>query len=981
MPGLDAADRRQSEPAAGQPLLERDAEISALGQILDLTRAGRGQVVVIEGAPGIGKSALVQVARHLGAEHGFMTLSARGMPLESELPFGVVRQLFERMLARMPASRRAGLLEGAARLAAPILGLENTAASGSNDLPDQDVMEARFGALHGLYWLVANLAEGAPVLLAADDAQWSDLPSLQAVLYVARRAEDIPLAVLLVARGGEPGAAASLLSQFLAESPVQVLRPSPLSEAAVATLVGTTLPGSPDTEFCRACHRASGGNPFLVHELIGQLVREGITPSAAESWRLSQMRSAAVTGEVRARLTRLGTGPAQVAQATAILGADAQPNMLARLAGQSTESAVAALDRLIAAGLLNDGQPVDFTHPLVRDAIYHGIPPARRALLHYRAAQELAGRKAKPQSIAAHLVHARPAAEPWVVQTLHFAALIALREGAPEQAVTYLRRAMAETPGSAPRVAIITDLGRAAAAALDPEAIPDLKAALSMCSKPRMRAFLALTLARLLMHQGRLEEAIRTLEEDIARLSTVDRDLALRLEAELILSMQIHPELHSQSRWRMDHIDLRQEPDGIGKQLLMADLAGRAGFQGDPASHTAALAEAALADWPTLVNEAAGSGVVAGAIHALVWCDRLDQAEQILAALLPYALKRGSILTAVLLAPFRSDIAYRRGDIPDAVAYAREALAMATDHGMVADVCYALGFLIRALVEEGKLSAASQALGQLPIGGNISGQLHFHWLLYARGVLMSAKGDHAGALGEYLACGQRQLASGCLNPAVIPWRSGAALASAALRQQDRARQLATEELEAARSFGAPRAIGIALRIAGLTEHAPRSLELLAEAVSVLEHSSARLDLGRALIDYGAALRRSGRRGEARDPLRRGLDLATRCGASPLAERAHWELLAAGARPRRALLTGVDALTSTERRVAVMAADGMTNRQVAENMFISMKTVSVHLTHIYQKLGIATRSELATTLGATSPNALHGWQPETTRHCR
>ena len=218
-----------------------------------------------------------------------------------------------------------------------------------------------------------------------------------------------------------------------------------------------------------------------------------------------------------------------------------------------------------------------------------------------------------------------------------------------------------------------------------------------------------------------------------------------------------------------------------------------------------------------------------------------------------------------------------------------------------------------------------------------------------------------------------------MNPAVAPWRSSAALACAALGDRARAQLLVSEELAAAQSFGAPRAVGIALRTAGLVEQGPRSIDLLAEAVSALEHSSARLELARALVDYGAAHRRSGRRTEARDPLRRGLDLATRCGAPPLAQRAGGDLLAAGARPRRALVTGVDALTATERRVAMMAADGMTNRQIAEQMFISMKTVSIHLTHTYQKLGIATRSELACTLkGKTPARALHVLQPKTTR---
>jgi DNA-binding CsgD family transcriptional regulator len=197
---------------------------------------------------------------------------------------------------------------------------------------------------------------------------------------------------------------------------------------------------------------------------------------------------------------------------------------------------------------------------------------------------------------------------------------------------------------------------------------------------------------------------------------------------------------------------------------------------------------------------------------------------------------------------------------------------------------------------------------------------------------------------------------------VIAWRSRAALAHLALGDQARALALAEEELRLARRFGAARATGIALRALGLVERGERRMTLLRGAVSVLEGSQARLEHARALAELGGALRRSNQRAAAREPLREALELATRSGATPLASRAHNELLATGARPRKPLLTGLDALTPIERQAASMAAQGMSNPQIAQALFISRKTVEKRLSEAYRKLDIGSRAELATALG-------------------
>jgi DNA-binding CsgD family transcriptional regulator len=183
--------------------------------------------------------------------------------------------------------------------------------------------------------------------------------------------------------------------------------------------------------------------------------------------------------------------------------------------------------------------------------------------------------------------------------------------------------------------------------------------------------------------------------------------------------------------------------------------------------------------------------------------------------------------------------------------------------------------------------------------------------------------------------------------------------------RDEADGLLAVELERARRSGSATAIGAALRAQGVLHHDQPGTETLEEAAAILERSPDKLERARALADLGAALRRTNQRAAAREPLRRALDLAHRCGAIPLADRAREELIATGARPRHTVLSGIDALTVSERRVARMAAEGLSNREIAQALFVSMNTVTRHLTHAYQKLDISRRSELVAALSGAA----------------
>jgi DNA-binding CsgD family transcriptional regulator len=273
----------------------------------------------------------------------------------------------------------------------------------------------------------------------------------------------------------------------------------------------------------------------------------------------------------------------------------------------------------------------------------------------------------------------------------------------------------------------------------------------------------------------------------------------------------------------------------------------------------------------------------------------------------------------------------------------------------------AAAFVIPALIDRGATDEAWAMLAAGGLAGALPPTWPFNVARHARGCLHAAAGAHQEALADLLAAGDLAVRWGIRNPSMMAWRSAAALSLLALGDKAGASRHCAEETELARQWGAARAIGIATRAAGLVEGGDRGIELLTEAVGVLRGSPARLELARALIDRGAAARRAGARAQAQRALREGMDLAHSLGGAALADRARRELVVAGGRPRRTAVRGRDALTPSELRVAQLALGGHTNRQIAQALFVTQRTVENHLTNTYGKLEISTRSGLRTAL--------------------
>jgi DNA-binding CsgD family transcriptional regulator len=921
--------------------------------LLRQTAAGTGELVLIAGPPGIGKTAVLQAARQIGRELGIESLCASASALEADVAFGVARQLFEPALLAAPQPVRDALLKGIAGTAVAQLELlaPSTARGGEAKLPNARTPVDTI--VRGLYWLTAGLADFSPLLIGVDDVQCCDAPSWRFLAYLARRLEDLPVALIAVAQASE--AEAPRLSLPELEPACEILTPAPLSRPATGELLRRTLADPPEQGFCDACYSVTGGNPFLLTELIPLLRTDHIALTAAEAERVKRLLPVGVARAVIARLQRLPEHASAAAQAIAVLGAGAQLRWLMAIAGLTERAASEAVDALGAASLLrHHGGRIEFAHPLTQSAVYDSIPPARRSLMHAEAARLLQREGAPLDRVASHLILAPPAGDRGTTETLIRAASVAESRGAPEVAARYLERALAEPGPHDLRGWIMIGLARAQIRLGNPLGLENLSRARDASRAPGERASLALEIGRAMVLVDRSAEALELFRAARTELGGADAELDALLEAEHAGVGLLDITTAQAAIRELSHAaDVRGET--LGERLLLAYRAYLAAARGASSSLGADLARRALA-----ADDLLSEQTMTAFCFAVTTLADIDLYEEALAALekaLGRARDRGSTLMFVLVSWLRARVQYRRGRLDEAEADARGALAV--ESWFTAPVA----FLGDVLIERGEhdLAEAEFARRGLTAEELFPNLLLANQLLHTRGRLRCAQGRWRQGLADFLAVGERLAAWEIANPASFPWRSSAALAYAALGNAKAASRLSDEELSLARAFGASRALGIALRVAGLVEKPAARTDLLAEAVLVLEHSGSDLEHGRALVDYGAALRRGGRRGEARQVLRRGLDLTSRCGASALVLRARDELIAAGARPRRERISGADALTASERRVAAMAAEGMTNREIAQALFITIRTVKAHLGHIFTKLDVSSRGELGAAL--------------------
>ena len=526
--------------------------------------------------------------------------------------------------------------------------------------------------------------------------------------------------------------------------------------------------------------------------------------------------------------------------------------------------------------------------------------------------------------------------------------------GTPDNAISYLRRALEEPRERAARAGLQYELAEAVKLISPPAAVEHLIEARRLTEDPVLGARAAGDLSALLIFSGRWEQGIATVDAALEELGERDPSLSLRLQTFAAAAAAFDPRLSDGFQARRRELE-RAIGDGVpGWHAAALLLASIAMIRGEDADAAAAMAARGFADGLVLRNER--DVLMDQGLTALLLAENLDRAGAVTEEFLAQAQVRGSLQAFVTATSLRAQLHARRGDLVGAEADIRSGLAIVQEHGLVFALPSLLTYATDPAIERPQLDDVALLTMTTVLPPDFAASASGALALLARGRIARAQGEPGEAAADLRAAGEIIEALGFTNPGMLPWRSELALCLAG-DEPGEAEALVDSELTDARRIGVPRAVGVALLAKGALNGGEDGEAALLEAASVLAGSPARLELARAQVELGATLRRTNRRTEAREPLAAGLELARRCGAERLAERALAELRASGARPRRVIRSGVDALTPSELRVAQLAAEGMTNPQIGQALFVSRNTIETHLRHVYQKLGINSRDRL------------------------
>jgi DNA-binding CsgD family transcriptional regulator len=935
-------------------LLEREAELRAMAELVRHVRLGTGRLLFLEAPAGLGKSVLLDHCAADAPEARVRVLRVRGHQLERTYGWGMVRALFEGTVV-IGGRGASGLLDGPVAPARRVL-LEEGSDRGSASVDDA------FGILHALYWLVVRLTERQPLLLIVDDAHWADLPSLRFLNHLLPRISDLPVGVLVAARPADPDAD-GLLNLLAADPAARLLRLRPLSLAAIEELVHSRWPDAP-ADLCRRFGELTAGNPLQLRELLRATDQWGAPP---ELHVLGDVAAVAARSLERSTLTRLAamTPMARaLAEAVAVFEDQVPLHRAAALAGVDPAVAAWAFDELVRADVLRPGDPLGFRHPLLRAAVYGALPERRRAQTHREAARVLIACGADPEQVCGHLLEAPVMGDAAVVQVLRSAADQALTRAAPASAVRYLERALREPPPLRERSRVLADLGHAEAVAGASGAAEHVEAAIRIVEDGAQRAELLLQFGRALHHGGRLREACDAFQRGLGELSpsSGERD-ELRVELEggfLNAALFIPgraPDAHRRAR---DILSRGQVATGPSELALLSKAVMLRVWAGEDRDQVLAAARRLVDEGGVSTDDAADTQAPWQTIASLGWADDYDTSWRALRIAFADARRSGSVLAFALAGVLSARQSLWTGPVEEAVHDAYRALDVLPSSSIYRSS--AVYCLVSGLLEQGRGEEAAVALRGL--GSTASGDPPFFaaWRRMADGRVAAHQGEDARAVEAFLEVGRLHADLLIVNPTVLPWRSEAALAARRLGRLEQASTMLDEERALAERFGAPRAIGVARRAAGVLARCDDAVDLLRSAVAVLDGCGARVEHARALGDLGAAVRRSGHPAQARPILRDALALAQDIRAHRIADAARAELCMAGGRVPARTRAPVDRLTPGERRVAELAAAGHSNRQIANALFISVKGVEWHLGNAYRRLGVRGRADLPRTLG-------------------
>lgn len=929
-------------------LVGRARELSAVRSRIQAACAGSRQVVLIQGPAGIGKTSLLHAALE-GAQEGIApagatVLRSRCHEIGAGTSYGVVRELVKPLGL---TSSDAPVLHSGARWALPAL----LAAGGGGHPLDTSHTHS---LLHGLYWLAVNLMADAPLVLAIDDVQWADERSLLWLGYLLRRTEGMPLCVLLTARTPLTRPAPALLGDILTGDDGLLLTLEPLDADGVAQVVRRELDGPAGHGFLAACGRISGGNPLVLARLLGEVRRLGLRPDDEALPVLTAVGQDVVGALVVGWLAGQPEHVRRVARAVAVLDST-DADLVAALSGVPVRTACSVLELLRRNDILaQDGR--ELAHDLVRTSLLDDLRPQARDRLRDRAARLLSDAGRPAEEVAAQLLLLPRPHEPWMLTALAAAAADARRRGAPEAAVRYLTPLVDAAPSDVDlRLQLAALLGQTDPAA----ALDHLRTALDSTDDPRVRARAAVQFGMTALAVQRSPSAVEVLVGALDALtaevgedaSPADRELLTHVRATFLIAgldeKRTVPLVH-------ERVPAMAEPAGDtpAERQLLAMMAVAGALAGEsPALAVERVNRAMLLD-----DAALGGWAVLASAFVLDMADEVPAGLVAVDKVLTRSRAHAEVWSYCLALGTRAVLLRNAGDFVESGADAQVALEVAEQESWHGNVVQPVVEVAISLVHRGHPARAEGVLSRLVRPRMDDFVVENHHYRMARALVRAHLGDVSGAVAELRHCGRSLAEAGIANPLFVPWWAEAALLLADEGRAGEAVELVEHGEQLVRGWDVPRARGLAL-LARAAVDGDGAVELLEEAVRVLEGSSARYDHQRAEQLLGRELLRRGDARAAREHLRRAVDLATRCGSAVAATRARDLLVEAGGRMRPVTGARVDTLTGSERRVAMMAVAGSTNREIAEALFVTPRTVEVHLTSVYRKLGISGRAEL------------------------
>ncbi|MFI9155866.1 AAA family ATPase [Streptomyces sp. NPDC053367] len=937
-------------------------QLPVLRGMLARCLSGEGGIVLVEGAAGCGKTHALDTLTDLGMRSGASVLKLRGASAEAGIPLATLRQLLEcPELPRATADRVRRALDRGADHATPPTARPRPAEPA--EMPTgwhiQGAREFRVALF--------ELAARVPVVICVDELEFVDAASLQYLLHLAGRSDSVRLLLVLARTPGSEHKEAVFTTELLRQPHFRRIRLRRMTREDTDRLVRTALKPPPGTPVAPAWYDISGGNPLLLRALTDDH-RTTCAPDAQPGG-IEPVVGDMFAQAVLACVYRSGRAAAQVAEGMAVLGASATADLLGRLLGLAPAGIARAVSALRQAGLA-EGHA--FRHPHLESTVLEDINPDRRSRMHRRAAALLHQSGEHPLSAARHLLAAHACDEPWAVPVLRAAAEQALADDDAKLAMTCLEAAYAACADPDLRAGI--GLGLASIMwRLNPSASERLlEEPLAAYRANRLPAAHIEQLLKLLLAHGRVEEAKSLLGGIGAATPGAAQPSALaqlRTAGELAHGDPPRPGPGT----RTDRVPRQRTSSAPAASPLATASAALSGFF--DADHQAedppvAAAERALAVSP--LTDATFETIV-NSLNALAQANRPDKAAPWCDSFMEEARRREYPGWQAVFASLRADIALRQGNLRDTEKYAGLALdCVPGDEGSIF-LGGPLASRILAYTAMGRHRQAARELSR-PVSEKLFQSVYGLGYSRARGRFYLATNRLNAALGEFLTVGRLAEQWELDQPSLLPWRTEAAEAWLRLGERERAQELILDEL--ARSGpGDSRVRGTALRLKAAAGEPDKRPRLLAEAVEELQCSGDRLELARTLGYLGRTYLALGDRERGRSVSSRAWQMAKECGAEKLCLSIRmvvgdpkWgapaparvvtaqapgplELKRAGDTP------GDSKLSESEARVAALAVDGYTNREIAANLYITVSTVEQHLTRVYRKLRIRSRQEL------------------------